>query len=530
MPSGATRHRRRTGKGLTGSQNMSETGESIHRDASLLFEHRGNARQLQVVLPTRMPGLRARLAPWLRAQGLPEPAWEEFGAPDAAASVDRGLLEPLFRWLENRIYAGRSLPFTHAIRCEGDAAREDAAPSTGAASTQPLRIWVTVGSAPLDRLEEAVRERIGRRGETLPLVAWDLSDGVAKLLYRADCCLDHNSLTRSIGWTLAKVPSVIRAAIARGASAPSAAQSHSPPAPHGQRAVPASRLLLDLARHALDRLLWLEQWNLQIHGSGDPTRGTLGALRGVLRPPRNRQWADPFLLQHGGRQWVFFEELCFGAPRGHIALVELGADGTMMGPSRVALSEPWHLSYPFLWREGDQLFMIPESAQHRTVDLYACEGDLTRWRRRATLLEGQRWVDATVARFEGRLWMFCTNASNDEACMHDELHAFWAERIDGPWQAHRLNPLKIDARSARPAGRMWVSNGRLHRPVQDCSAEYGGAVSVQRVDVLDPQRFEETEVARIRWPGPGAPKPWHTLNTEGGTTVVDVLGRRLRWW
>ena len=486
-------------------------------------------RRLQIELPAGARELQARLSAWLEAHGTLQPDWIERGGP-AGEALDRDPpLERLFRWLEHRIYGGRALPFTRAIGSrDGAADRRVTRSPADTASAPPLLLRVTVDGAPLDRLDAAVRRRIGRRGRTLPLAAWDIGGPAPQLLFRAECCLDHNSLTRSIGWTLAKVPSVIRAAAARSASAASRRADGAPA--QTPKPLPASALLLDLAGRALRHLLWVDQWTLQVHAAPTAEGETLGPRRGALRPPRHHQWADPFLLHHEGRQWVLFEEIRRGAPRGHIAVAELAGDGTLAGPPTVALSEPWHLSYPFLWRENGKLYMIPESAQHRAVELYVCEGDLNRWTRCATLLEGQRWVDTTIVRFEGRLWMFCTNASNDDACMHDELHAFRADRIEGPWTPHRLNPLKIDARSARPAGKMWVQDGRLHRAVQDCSACYGGGIRVQRVDVLDDHRFEETEVAPLAWPGPGAPRPWHTINVDGEVAVIDVQGRRFRWW
>ena len=38
---------------------------------------------------------------------------------------------------------------------------------------------------------------------------------------------------------------------------------------------------------------------------------------------------------------------------------------------------------------------------------------------------------------------------------------------------------------------------RLYRPTQDCSRHYGGAVVIQRIDVLTTEWFHETPVARI---------------------------------
>jgi hypothetical protein len=132
-------------------------------------------------------------------------------------------------------------------------------------------------------------------------------------------------------------------------------------------------------------------------------------------------------------------------------------------------------------------------------------------------------------RFGGRLWMFAAGAA-ERACIYDELHLFWSDRIEGPWHPHTLNPVKIDARSSRPAGAMWVEGGVLYRVAQDCSAVYGGAVNLVRVDELNPDRFAETVIERDSKADPFEPGlPWHTLNTDDVGLAIDVLRRRNRW-
>ena len=71
------------------------------------------------------------------------------------------------------------------------------------------------------------------------------------------------------------------------------------------------------------------------------------------------------------------------------------------------------------------------------------------------------------------------------ASMHDELHVYWAEDLLGPWFGHALNPVRIDARNSRPAGAVFEVDGRLMRPVQDCSAVYGGALRFMEIVCLD---------------------------------------------
>ena len=121
------------------------------------------------------------------------------------------------------------------------------------------------------------------------------------------------------------------------------------------------------------------------------------------------------------------------------------------------------------------------------------------------------------------------NVAAEGALKDDELHIFHAPSPLGPWTPHRLNPVKSDARCARPAGRLFRWNGHLYRPSQDCSGRYGSAIVINRIVRLTESEFEEKAVSRIdpKW----APDllATHTLNSSDGITVVDVLVRRWRF-
>jgi hypothetical protein len=290
----------------------------------------------------------------------------------------------------------------------------------------------------------------------------------------------------------------------------------------------ASSLLAALALRIVRRLVSRDQWFLEIH-SRQHGRRWPGIRLSTIKPPGNAFWADPFLLTHKGQRWIFFEDQPFDSPRAHIAAIELDDTGHPHGPAHDVLREPWHLSYPFVWKEGERLCMIPESSGNRSVNLYEADQPLGPWRKTATLVSDQRLADATVLRFGDLLWLFAAGASA-RGCIYDELHLFWAETLEGPWHPHALNPVKVDARSSRPAGGMWVDGGVLYRVAQDCATVYGGAVTLLRVDELSPCQFVESLVRQAEDHSPFEPGlPWHTLNCEDQWLVVDVLGRRPGW-
>jgi len=113
-----------------------------------------------------------------------------------------------------------------------------------------------------------------------------------------------------------------------------------------------------------------------------------GSLDGFVRldPPRGGFWADPFPLQRDGRSYIFFEELPAGSSKAHISVIEVNRDGSTSAPVKV-LERDYHLSYPFLVEEGGELYMIPETASNRTVEVYRCVDFPTKWKLERVLLK-----------------------------------------------------------------------------------------------------------------------------------------------
>ena len=239
-----------------------------------------------------------------------------------------------------------------------------------------------------------------------------------------------------------------------------------------------------------------------------------------LYPPRDRSWADPFAWVEGDRTWIFFEELIHDAGRAHISVIELDRHGLVSGPTRV-LERPYHLSHPFLFRYRGDLFMVPESAENRTLEIYRCERFPDRWQLEAVPFEDVRAVDATLFETDGLWWLFMNMASDEQTHCHDELFLYSSSHPLGGWQAHPSNPIVSDARRARPAGALFSSRSQLFRPGQDCSIRYGYGITINRVERLDRNEYLERPVGSITPNWRKGLLGTHTLNRAGSYTVVD---------
>jgi hypothetical protein len=160
------------------------------------------------------------------------------------------------------------------------------------------------------------------------------------------------------------------------------------------------------------------------------------------------------------------------------------------------LRRPYHLSYPFLFEENGEIYMIPETKGNRTVELYRATNFPTQWTLETILLSDIYAVDATIQKIGVKYWMF-VGISNGRYSNCDELGIFFSDALKGPWTPHPANPVVSNVRSARPAGALFYDQGRLIRPSQDCAKAYGYATVFSEVLTLTETEYEERPIARL---------------------------------
>lgn len=249
----------------------------------------------------------------------------------------------------------------------------------------------------------------------------------------------------------------------------------------------------------------------------------------LLAPPGRGEFADPHLFQWEGRNYLFFEYFPCDFPHGAIAYCDLDSPDT--AAPVVILQPPYHVSYPFIFVWQGDIFLLLESSMNNTVELYRCTRFPDKWELDCVLMRDICAVDATLEEHGGLFWLF-VGVKSPAGLLVEELSLFCADTPLGPWRSHPRNPVVTDVRRARPAGRLFHRNGRLIRPGQDCSKLYGGAITLNRVDVLTSDEYRETPIERIEpdWlPGIVAN---HTIDRLGCVAAIDVLGRvrsRFRW-
>jgi len=275
----------------------------------------------------------------------------------------------------------------------------------------------------------------------------------------------------------------------------------------------------------LRALVSFEQWILLYSFRERGIESSFWRFRKLI-PPKDRFWADPFVVFRNGRHHLFVEEFPYSADKGHIAHMTLGSDGTLSAPSRV-LERSYHLSYPFIFEYEGEMYMIPETSANRTVELYRATEFPLGWEFVRNLMEDVAVVDATLLEHGGRWWMFANSREHDGASRLDELFLFYADSpLATSWLSHPMNPVVSDVRSARPAGKIFSHHGNLYRPSQNSEIRYGHGMKINQIVTLTDEVYEERCVQDIKPLWDNALLATHTLNSEAGLTVIDASLRR----
>lgn len=244
-----------------------------------------------------------------------------------------------------------------------------------------------------------------------------------------------------------------------------------------------------------------------------------------------RYLADPFGIRRGDTTHVFVEAFDYRTKHAVIEHHEYGPDLDWRGQS-VALTRPFHLSYPYLVEDEGEVFMIPESHQANEIALYRAHQFPRQWVRETALLPDVPGAEASVIKHENLWWMFYTLVGPKSRGQR-ELHVAYANKLTGPWRRHPQNPIIDDFRGARPGGTPFsLADGSLVLPVQDCSQTYGGALRFLRLTALDPEQIS-FERLPPRLTGDLFDETYsegcHTLSKCGELTLIDTK-RIVRSW
>lgn len=242
----------------------------------------------------------------------------------------------------------------------------------------------------------------------------------------------------------------------------------------------------------------------------------------VAEAPEKQWCADPFVFEDGSDHYIFVEQYRKDKDKGCIGYYKFIEDVPVN--QGIIIENPYHMSYPDVFKYEDRYYMIPESSANNTIDLYIADSFPDKWRKDKTLIEGTKYVDSTVYQSDAGIYLISYTMKNGY-----DIHVFSFD-VEKK-ELTEISTKHYNKNIARPAGRLFVDDGKLIRPAQDCSQKYGEALILYEIDSLcQDGKYIEHEIHRIESDAyniNGAPERIHQLTYDSRFKVVDVYKEKL---
>lgn len=252
------------------------------------------------------------------------------------------------------------------------------------------------------------------------------------------------------------------------------------------------------------------------------------------KKPSFKYWyADPFVCHEGNQEYVFAEVFDYVKGIGRIGVAPI--QNNQIGDFKIVLKEPFHLSFPHIFKYQNEWYMVPETGSSDQMRLYHATSFPYEWELDTILLDHVNWVD-TVFKF--------INESEAIGFTYD-----YKEKVAKPILLDMSNKTMrvINVRGSysleRPGGTFYQKDGKMYRVLQDCVRCYGDYMHVFEVHNIDLSSISEVEVGEIhaqdlKFDDGMIKKYTHTYNNDGIYEVVDYRTERFNlvkmpiwaWW
>lgn len=239
----------------------------------------------------------------------------------------------------------------------------------------------------------------------------------------------------------------------------------------------------------------------------------------IIKAPKDRWFADPFILDVTDTVIiVLVEEFSYRINRGRLAKLIIDKETFQLKSMKIVLDLNTHLSFPAILRDGTDIYIYPENSASGSSMLYKynSEDDSVSVIRQ---LSNQPLTDAIITKIDNNFYIFTTEIPTQNG---NKLSIYSA--LDDMESYKLIQNIILFDNTARSAGDIFVDNGRIVRPAQNCNGGYGVGLVFQEIIKDSKGDFVLKELFRR--------KPiknyigMHTYNQYKGCYIVDLHARR----
>tara|TARA_R110001592_G_scaffold102541_5_gene289397 strand:+ start:1264 stop:2748 length:1485 start_codon:yes stop_codon:yes gene_type:complete len=213
-----------------------------------------------------------------------------------------------------------------------------------------------------------------------------------------------------------------------------------------------------------------------------------------LSSPKGVYYADPFLFKKDNINYLFFEDTDYN--KGMISYCTINKKLEISKP-KVILERPYHLSFPCIFQDGEDIYMIPETGTQETLELYKAVEFPNKWEPHRIIYKGAQTSDPIIYKHNGVWFLICTIKAGRhpekqgvdlEICsLDDGIVILYADNINDTWNIHpKCKDFPLTIPNSRLAGNLFEYEGKLIKPVQKrepLTCRYGYGIGFKEIEL-----------------------------------------------
>jgi hypothetical protein len=189
----------------------------------------------------------------------------------------------------------------------------------------------------------------------------------------------------------------------------------------------------------------------------------------------------------------------------------------------ICLEEPFHLSFPNVFSDEGEIYMLPESSENRDIRLYKAMDFPLRWKLEVVLMNNVSAVDSLIYKHENMYYLLTSIDLYGLGDHATNLFLFFSPHLNSTnWISSRNNPIITDSGKGRNAGRLEPrldSNMRLAQ--SSILNVYGNELNLLEIKKLTLNEFIEIKIEKPNLKVPLNAIGHHHLSSIGDIKVYD---------
>ena len=220
-------------------------------------------------------------------------------------------------------------------------------------------------------------------------------------------------------------------------------------------------------------------------------------IKEIIIPPKNFFWADPFFIKFKNKKYVFFESYSYLSKKGEIACGEL--INNKIVNFKVIMKKSYHLSYPFVFKYKDDIFLMPETYQKKNLKIYKSIKFPSKWKLYSTNLKNLPSVDPTIIKIKKNFWLFANHMKENISEFNKNLYLYKLDNLKfRNLYPHFKNPIISNLNGGRSAGSIFKIGKKLIRPSQINKENfYGYGLKLSIIEKISLNDYKEKKIKII---------------------------------